>query len=309
MYAGPGLFTKKFQSILQQARAAQGGAARTMPVTSATAVRSAVYGPIRGLAIGKRIAAARALPAVLPGTEIATPPVLRAAVRLPAGATWGQRIAAARAAGALGDYPEAMEGILDDIKSALSSAVSVVKQTISAGITAVPGATDAINYVKAQVGKFFQLPQRIKAAQQRAQTLQAAAAGKGMSTEAGEAAAVLSALSSASGTYTSTESKLTGVLDAMKAAGFGALPVVVLGVAVAVAASMAYLFKTVSFNETVLDKIEKKVLTPKEAQELFGKTPLLGIDIPWWLWGAGIAVGGYVLYEKFGKRGRSGATS
>ncbi len=304
MYAGPFPFMRKIQSAIRSGMTT-GGTVRTMPVTSAAGGRSAWYGPVRGLSIGQRIAAGRyvrPMPATLPGTAVATPPVLRALATVRPGATWAERIAAARTGGTLGD----VEGILDDIKGALATAVGFVKDTIKSGVTAIPGATDAINYVKAQVGKFFQLPQRIKAAQDRATALRAAATGKGFNTEAAEAGAVQGALTSLSGTYASTEKKLTGLLDGMKAAGFGALPVALLAVAVAVAASMAYLFKTISFNESVLDKIEKKVLTPKEAQELFGKSPLLGIDVPWWLWGAGIAIGGYVLYEKFG-RGRGGS--
>lgn len=206
----------------------------------------------------------------------------------------GVRLAHAR--GEFGD-PE-FAGILDDIKGAIGTVWDVVK----GGITAIPGVGDAVNYIKAKVGEFFQLPARIGKAQKRAAALVDIASSKRMSTESAELLGIQGALASVKKTYNETESKLTGLLDMLKVAGFGALPLALIAVAVPIAAAMAYLFKTTSFNEKLLDKIEKKVITPKEAAELFGPKPLLGLDFGSLVIPALVVGGGLVAYKYFGRR-------
>ena len=143
-------------------------------------------------------------------------------------------------------------------------------------IELIPGVQEAVNYIKGKVGEFFQLPSRITAGIKKAIQLNEVARAKNKPGYAAEALAVKVVFDKARGTYTSLESKLKTVLDALKAAGLGLLPLIVIGAAITLAAGMALLFKQVSFSEKVLSDIENKILTPEEAAGLFGRRPLFG---------------------------------
>lgn len=188
-------------------------------------------------------------------------------------------------------YPAQMEGLWEDIRGAVSGVVGVV----GSALTSMPAVSDAVNYVKRKVGEFFGLPARIAKAARRAQELKQIAQMKNLSKEAAELGAIQSALVFLQGKYNETEAKVSPLLEQLKASGFGLaplIPIAIISAAVAVAAAMAYLFKGVSFNEQLLDKVEKKVITPAEATALFGPRPFLGIDFGKILLPAGLVVGG-----------------
>lgn len=166
----------------------------------------------------------------------------------------------------------------------------------------IPGVAKAVEYVKAQVGAFFQLPQRLRAATEKSARLLSVASSKGRDLESAELVAVQKTIASLRSTYAETEKKVSWVLDQLKAAGFGALPLALVGVAIAVAGTMAYLFRATSFNESLLDKIEKKVLTPAEAAALFGKRPLLGLNLGGLFLPLALAGGAYAAYKFLGKK-------
>lgn len=162
-------------------------------------------------------------------------------------------------------------------------------------IELIPGVQEAVNYIKGKVGDFFQLPSRITAGIKKAIQLNEVARAKGKSVQASEALAVKLVFDKARSSYNSLEAKLKTVLDALKSAGLGIIPFIVIGAALALAAGMALLFKTVSFNEKVLSDIENKILTPEEAAGLFGKRPwfgglLGGLGTPLLLLGGGLLV-------------------
>jgi hypothetical protein len=176
-------------------------------------------------------------------------------------------------------------------------------QTQATSISAIPGVETALLTIKAQVGKFFELPLRIRRALDRAAKLQLAANTKGLSAEAAALVGLSRALESLRSLYATTEGKLRSVLDDLKTYGLGFLPIALGLAALGVAATMAYLFKTVSFQESVLDKIEKKVLTPAEAEAVFGRKPAVELNL---LGGAALPVllvagGGLWLLSRRGR--------
>lgn len=199
-----------------------------------------------------------------------------------------------------------MEGIWEDITGAVSGVVQAAGALAKGAVTALPGVSDAINYVKKQVGAFFGLPARIAAAARKAESLRQVAQNKGLTKEAAEIGAVQSALILLQGKYTETETKVGPLLEQLKGAGFGVLPVLPIALitaAAAVAAAMAYLFKGVSFNEDLLNKIERKVVTAQEAAALFGPRPIVGIDFKSLLLPAGLVVGGLFALRTIRGRG------
>lgn len=197
-------------------------------------------------------------------------------------------------------YPnQQMEGIWEDITDAVSGVIQSGVEIAKGALTALPGVSDAVNYVKAKVGQFFGLPARIAAASRKAEQLRQIAQNKGLSSEAAQIGAVQSALLQLQSKYTETESKVGPLLEQLKGAGFGlaVIPIAIVSAAAAVAAAMAYLFQGVSFNEDLLTKIEKKVITPQEATALFGPKPLIGIDFKSLLLPVGLLVGGAVAIK------------
>ena len=154
----------------------------------------------------------------------------------------------------------------DTFTSAVKSGVQAVGQATGS----TPAFQSAVNVVKGKVGEFFQLPGRIDAAMKKANILLSQAQAKGKNLEAGEVSGLISFLNSLKSKYTSTESKLKSVLDSLKVAGLGVIPLVLVTAVIAVAASVTYLIKSIYATERALDAVEKKILSPEEANKLFG---------------------------------------
>jgi hypothetical protein len=150
------------------------------------------------------------------------------------------------------------------------------------GLGQVPGAENAINWVKARVGEFYQLPERISKLQDKAAKLQTVADQKKRVDQAARTFGVSTALKSSKENWATTEAKLSVLLANLKSAGLGV--VVPLGIAlsgIAMGGSMVYLFKTVDYQEKVLADIAKKILTPEEAARLFpAGGSLFGFGLP-----------------------------
>ncbi len=148
----------------------------------------------------------------------------------------------------------------------------------------IPGVDTAINTIKAKVGEFLGLGIRIQNALKRAFKLNEFARQAGKNVEAGKASASIAALQKAQITFVTTESKLKQLMDGLKAAkvpGFGVLPIALGLLALTVVAGVTGLIKYVSFQEKVLDDIEKGLIPAGyKPSALFGisiggMTPLL----------------------------------
>lgn len=169
-------------------------------------------------------------------------------------------------------------GFLDDIKKLLSASVKAVAPLIKQ----VPGVDTAIQTIKFQIGRFFQIPLRLVNLRKRTNSLLEVARQKNNNIAAGKLIAIQSATTVIESKYRSTESKLTDVLDGLKEQGLGLIPVIPIvlgGSAVMVAGTITYLLKAVSFQEKVLRNVESGLLSPKEAQALFGKRAFFGFGL------------------------------
>lgn len=168
------------------------------------------------------------------------------------------------------------------------------------GLGQIPGAEEAVNWIKARVGQFYQLPERISKLQDKASKLQAVAVQKKMADQAARTYGVSTALKALKDSWATTEAKLSALLTDMKAAGLGAVSVSMAFSAVAMGGYMTYLFTTIDYQEKVLADVAKKILTPEEAARLFpsGGSLGLGVLIPALGLGAAAFAGYYLLKRR-----------
>lgn len=168
----------------------------------------------------------------------------------------------------------------------------VKKRTSSqglSGITDIPGVDTAINYIKAKVGAFFQLPYEYAQAKKKIPSLIAAAKAKGDTTSVVKLTAINSGVNSLQTGYGAIESKVKMLLDELKSLGFGILPLVVAGLAITVSGAVAYQLVSWGKLKTELNAIEKGTVG-----EGFFNKPLFGLGIPTWI--PLVAVGGIGLW-------------
>ena len=158
------------------------------------------------------------------------------------------------------------------------------------GLMDFTGAQAAIDYIKAKVGAFFQLPYEYAQAKKKIPALMAAAKQKGDNTAIAKLSVIDVGVNKLQAGYPSTESKVKTLLDAMKSAGLGVIPLVVAGLAVTVGGAVAYQLVTWGKMKTELNAIESGLV--KEgffSRPLFGGfgswIPLIAVTVGgvWWL--------------------------
>lgn len=150
-------------------------------------------------------------------------------------------------------------------------------------VSQLPGVQNAIDSIKAYMGEFLGLPRRITAAMDKADRLKRLAQDKGDNTATAKVVASASALSNLRVQYAKAETKVKWLLDQLKAAGFGVLPVAVALAAVTIAGTVVYLIKSVSYQERLLADVEKG-LVPASALGAGGWAGALGSiggALPW----------------------------
>jgi hypothetical protein len=153
-----------------------------------------------------------------------------------------------------------------------TAAVNAQQQTASSAPTGgvallmqIPGAADAVNYIRQQLVKLQQVPARIQALDQGRLQLQQIATAKGQSAALIDLNALGASLPSMRDQYTATAQQLAGVLLDLNAAGFAAVPVALAASAIQAAANMAQLFARVTDREKLLGNIAGRMGVPLPA--------------------------------------------
>jgi hypothetical protein len=153
-----------------------------------------------------------------------------------------------------------------------TAAVNAQQQTASSAPTGgvallmqIPGAADAVNYIRQQLVKLQQVPARIQALDQGRLQLQQIATAKGQSAALIDLNALGASLPSMRDQYTATAQQLAGVLLDLNAAGFAAVPVALAASAIQAAANMAQLFGRVTDREKLLGNIAGRMGVPLPA--------------------------------------------
>lgn len=150
-------------------------------------------------------------------------------------------------------------------------ATMLAETTGLSGIMDFTGVQAAIDYIKAKVGAFFQLPYEYSQAKKKLPALMAAAKQKGDNTLIAKLSAIDLGVTKLQADYPATESKVKSFLDSLKAAGLGVIPLVLAGVAISVGGLVAFQLVSWGKMKTELNAIEKGLVS-----EGFFQRPLLG---------------------------------
>ena len=140
------------------------------------------------------------------------------------------------------------------------------------GIMDFTGVQAAIDYVKAKVGAFFQLPYEYTQAKKKLPALMEAAKRKGDNTAIAKLTGIEVGVNTLQAGYPTTEKKVKTFLDSLNAAGLGFIPLVVAGAAIVVGGAVAYQLVTWGKLKTELNAIESGLV-----KEGFFSRPLLGL--------------------------------
>jgi hypothetical protein len=164
------------------------------------------------------------------------------------------------------------------------------------GILDFTGAQAAINYIKAKVGAFFQLPYEFSQAKKKIPALLSAAKQKGDNTAIAKLSAIDLGVNKLQSDYPATETKVTAFLDSLKSAGLGVIPLVIAGAAIVVGGAVAYQLVTWGKMKTELNAIEKGLVPPG-----FFDQKLFGFSIPTSLLFVGGGLAAFVVWKGFKK--------
>ena len=154
------------------------------------------------------------------------------------------------------------------------------------GIMDFTGVQAAIDYIKAKVGAFFQLPYEFAQAKKKIPTLLAAAKQKGDNTAIAKLSVINIGVNKLQADYPATETKVKSFLDSLKSTGLGVIPLVIAGAAIVVGGAVAYQLVTWGKMKTELNAIEKGLVG-----EGFFDRPLFG-GFGSWLPLIAVTVGG-----------------
>jgi hypothetical protein len=164
------------------------------------------------------------------------------------------------------------------------------------GIMDFTGVQAAIDYVKAKVGAFFQLPYEFSQAKKKIPALLAVAKQKGDNTAIAKLSAIHLGVNKLQADYPATETKMKSFLDSLKSAGLGIIPLVVAGAAIVVGGAVAYQLVTWGKIKTELNAIEKGLVPPG-----FFDQKLFGFSIPTSLLLVGGGLAAFVVWKGFKK--------
>ena len=146
------------------------------------------------------------------------------------------------------------------------------------GIMDFASAEGAVNYLKAKVGAFFQLPYEYAQARKRIAAMTSVAKEKGDQTAIAKLTLINQGVSTLQGSYASIESKVKALLDQLKAYGLGFLPLLVVGAAIVAAGAVSYQLVSWGKLKTELEALEKGLPIPFS---LGGGLATIGKALPW----------------------------
>lgn len=153
----------------------------------------------------------------------------------------------------------------------------------------IPGAADAINYVRKQLVKLQQVPARLSALDQGRLALQKVAQQKADARALGDLNAMPQSLQDLQGLYQTAANAVASALLGLNAAGFGFVPLELAGQVIGAAANMAQLFKRLDEREKYLAGIAGRLgVAPPTGTAPAG----VGTAVKW---GAGLGLGYFAL--------------
>lgn len=159
----------------------------------------------------------------------------------------------------------------------------------------IPGADSAINYVKAKVGAFFQLPYEYDKARKQIPSLIEAAKAKNDTATVAQLQAIQAGINALHGSYASAEAKVKAFLDTLKEYGLGVLPLVVAGAAITVAGVVSYQLLTWAKLKAKLDAVKQGYAPSSILSEPLFSVGGLGLGLPVL---AVVGVGAYFLLKR-----------
>jgi hypothetical protein len=145
--------------------------------------------------------------------------------------------------------PRGLSGWFDDYITPLFSKVTSKEE-------------EAVAYIKSKVGEFLGLPLRFKRAFERLARLREAAATKNDQASLLKVNVLTMGVTKLKEAYAPLERRVTSLIETLKQYGFGLLPLVVVGVAIAVAGAVAFQLTSIKKLELQIDAAEKGLKLP-----------------------------------------------
>jgi hypothetical protein len=157
-----------------------------------------------------------------------------------------------------------------------------------------------VQWIKDKLGEFFALPARIAAARAKSQQLEAIATSKGATDAVQVLRDARANLDKASADQSGLQDRVRWIMEQLGKIGIHlgqVVSITIVVVAGAVAVAMAALFSNVKKQESIINAVRDKILTPAEAADFAAKSksPLVNLDLGKLLLPAAL-IGGAVLF-------------